>query len=346
MPRPLRIEYPSALYHVANRGSRGATVFLDDLDRELFLRTLTEAREKAGWEIHALCLMPDHFHAVIETPQANLVSGMKWFLGTYTNRFNRRHRTRGHVFAGRYRGVPIASAGSHFAEACDYVHLNPVRAGLVSLGEPLESYPWSSYPAYLRTASERPRWLATGRLLGVMGCGDSGPGRREFARRLELRRQTQDDSAWSSLRRGWFLGDDAFRHALMDRLIAMQVHARPGQMRLELARLAADRIIAEELRRLGMEEAQLARRPKTAPEKIGIAARLRRETVLSIRWIASRLSAGSPNTLRNSLHRLRHAPPPGGAEPRIEREPGSNADRGGLPRREAEPSDGFSVAWD
>ena len=103
MPRKLRVEYAGAIYHVINRGDRREPIFLEDADYELFVETLGEACEKTGWQVHAYCLMPNHFHLVMETPEANLVAGMKWFLGTYTARFNRRHKYFGHLFSGRYK---------------------------------------------------------------------------------------------------------------------------------------------------------------------------------------------------------------------------------------------------
>ena len=103
MPRQLRIEYHGVIYHVMNRGDRREAIFKDDADRERFLATLGEACLKTGWQVQAYCLMANHFHLVVETPQANLVPGMKWFLGTYTSRFNRRHELFGHLFSGRYK---------------------------------------------------------------------------------------------------------------------------------------------------------------------------------------------------------------------------------------------------
>jgi putative transposase len=96
MPRKLRIQYPGAVYHVMNRGDRRENIFADDKDREKFLETLGQTCEKTGWQVHGYCLMSNHFHLVVETPQPNLVAGMKWFLGTYTSRFNRRHKEFGH----------------------------------------------------------------------------------------------------------------------------------------------------------------------------------------------------------------------------------------------------------
>src|SRR5215468_8175689 len=144
MARKLRLEYPGAIYYLMNRGDRRETIFKDDQDRLHFVKTLGEACAKTGWQVHALCLMPNHFHLVVETPQANLVAGMKWFLGTYTARFNRRHKLFGHLFSGRYKSLVVDGSGtSYLKTVCDYVHLNPVRAGLVKADQSLRSYAWS-----------------------------------------------------------------------------------------------------------------------------------------------------------------------------------------------------------
>jgi REP element-mobilizing transposase RayT len=116
MPRKLRVEYPGAVYHVMNRGDRREAIFKDDADRGLLMTTLGECCGKTGWEVHAYCLMPNHFHMVLETPARNLVAGMKWFFVTYTTRFNRRHKLFGHLFSGRYKAVSVDGSGSGYAE--------------------------------------------------------------------------------------------------------------------------------------------------------------------------------------------------------------------------------------
>ena len=107
MPRKLRVEYPGAIYHVMNRGDRREPIFRDEEDRKVFLLTLGQCCGKTDWQVHAWCLMANHFHLVVETPRANLVPGMKWFLGTYTARFNRRHKLFGHLFSGRYKALVV-----------------------------------------------------------------------------------------------------------------------------------------------------------------------------------------------------------------------------------------------
>src|SRR5580700_3493669 len=96
MPRQMRVEYAGAIYHVMSRGDRREAIFLDEGDRHNFLKTLAEACAKTGFAIHAYCLMKNHFHLVLETPEANLVAGMRWLLSTYSNRFNHRHQLCGH----------------------------------------------------------------------------------------------------------------------------------------------------------------------------------------------------------------------------------------------------------
>ena len=126
MPRKLRLEYEGAIYHLMNRGDRKEDIFVDDPDRQRFLETLGEACQKTGWQIHAYCLMRNHFHLVVETLRANLSSGMQWFLGTYTARFNRRHMLFGHLFSGRYKSLIVDGSGDGYLKTvCDYVHLNP-----------------------------------------------------------------------------------------------------------------------------------------------------------------------------------------------------------------------------
>ena len=114
MARKLRVEYAGAIYHVMNRGDRRERIFMDDADRQRFVDTLGEACAKTGWQLHAYVLMPNHFHLVVETPQPNLVAGMKWLLGTYTSRFNRRHKLFGHLFSGRYKSPIVDGSGSGY----------------------------------------------------------------------------------------------------------------------------------------------------------------------------------------------------------------------------------------
>src|SRR5437899_1259584 len=171
MPRPLRIEYPGAVYHVMARGNHGQRIFREDLDYNRFLETLEEACAKTGWRVHAYVLMGNHYHLLLETLEANLVAGMKWLQGTYTQRYNGRHRFFGHLFQGRYKAVVVDGRQdeNYFQVVSTYIHLNPARAGLIRIGEQrLKRYRWSSYPWYLNRAGRRPVWLSTEQVMGSL----------------------------------------------------------------------------------------------------------------------------------------------------------------------------------
>jgi len=309
MARKLRLQYPGAIYHVLSRGDRREDIFRDDGDRERFLTTLAEACTKTASQVHAFCLMRNHFHLVIETPQANLVAGMKWLLGTYTTRFNRRHALVGHLFSGRYKSLLVGGAGGYLRTVCDYVHLNPARAGLLTPQQPLQSFPWSSLPLYLSTPPRRPAWLRVDRLLGECGIRqDTAAGRREFEGRLEGQREHENAGEFGEVRRGWCLGDDEFRNELLSQMSAKAGANHYGRELHEASEVKANRIVSEELQRIEWREADLQSRRKGAPEKIVIAQRLRRETTMTLQWVADRLRMGAKTHLSHLLYWQRRKP--------------------------------------
>jgi putative transposase len=276
MPRKLRLHYPGAIYHVMNRGDRREKIFADDEDRHRFLKTLSEACEKTGWQVHAYCLMSNHFHLVVETPQPNLVAGMKWLLGAYTSRFNRRHREFGHVFSGRYKSLIVDGSGSVYLKSvCDYVHLNPVRARLLRPEKSLESYVWSSYHQYLKAPGKRIVWLRVDRLLGECGTPKDSPAdRKRFAQCVEGgRRQESPKSDWKAVERGWFLGDEAFKEELLAQMRERRGDHYGPELR-EADLVHAERIVKSQLRQRGWTEADLSLRRKGDPEKVQMASEL------------------------------------------------------------------------
>jgi putative transposase len=299
MPRKLRLEYPGAIYHVMNRGE---DIVLDDSDRRRFEETLGEACGKTGWQVHAWCLMRNHFHLVVETPQANLVAGMQWLLGTYTARFNRRHKFFGHLFSGRYKSLIVDGSGDGYLKTvCDYVHLNPARAKLLKPEQRLSGYVWSSYPWYLQPPSRRPVWLRVDRLLGESGVRrDDRRGRLEFQRLMEQRRQEEPED-WKTLRRGWCWGDAGFREKLLGLLGEAAGEHHYGEEVRESAEAKGERLVAAGLARAGWREADLELRRKGDGVKVELAARLRRETTLGWHWIAKRLHMGHWRTAANAV---------------------------------------------
>jgi REP element-mobilizing transposase RayT len=307
MPRKLRVEYPGAIYHVMNRGDRREPIFRDDEDRKRFLGTLGEACAKTGWQVHALCLMPNHFHLVVETPQPNLVAGMKWFLGTYTSRFNRRHKLFGHLFSGRYKALVVDGSGKGYLKTvCDYVHLNPARAKLLRMEEPLRAFAWSSYPEYLKVPGQRPGWLRVDRLLGEHGIvQDRAAGRRQWEAQMEERRAAEDRRAYAAIRRGWCFGEKAFRQELLEQMAGQVREHHYAEERQESDEVRARGIVAAELKRLGWAEDELARRRKGDAGKVRIARRLRAETTMTLKWIAGTLQMGAWTHVSNLLSTTR-----------------------------------------
>jgi REP element-mobilizing transposase RayT len=309
MARKLRVEYPGAVYHVMNRGDRREAIFRDDKDREMFMSTLGEVCGKTGWEVHALCLMGNHFHLVVETPRGNLVAGMKWFLGTYTGRFNRRHKLFGHLFSGRYKALIVDGSGNGYLKTvCDYVHLNPARAKQLRPEQPLRTYRWSSWPEYLKRPSKRWPWLRVDRLLGENRIPlDSAAGRRQLEVALEERRAEETGADYKRVRRGWCLGDKVFRKELLGQMKERVGAEHYGEERQETAEAQAEGIVREELKHRRWREEDLGRRAKGDAVKVTLAVRLRAETVMTVKWIAERLQMGTPGYVNLLLYRRRKA---------------------------------------
>ncbi len=161
MARPLRLAYPGAFYHVTTRGNARQAIYLDAQDRQMFLAGLEEVVTRYHWRCHAYCLMDNHYHLLLETPQENLSAGMRQLNGVYTQRFNRCHARVGHVFQGRFKAV-LVERDSYLLELCRYVVLNPVPAGMVK--QP-ERYRWSSYRA-TAGLEKAPEWLTRAWVLG------------------------------------------------------------------------------------------------------------------------------------------------------------------------------------
>ncbi len=163
MSRPLRIAYPDAWYHVMNRGRRAETIFSDAHDYDLFADLLKETSEMWNIRIAAYCLMPNHYHMLIQTPDANIARGMRHLNGVYTQRYNRRHRYDGQLFRGRYKSILIDS-DNYLLQAVRYIHQNPLRAGIVKR---LDAYPWSSHKGYL-SVSRKWDWLYKNDILSIL----------------------------------------------------------------------------------------------------------------------------------------------------------------------------------
>ncbi|WP_330924927.1 transposase [Candidatus Sororendozoicomonas aggregata] len=201
MSRPLRIEYAGALYHVTSRGNERQPIYREEKDFDLFIDVLANVCRQFNWVVHSWCLMTNHYHLVVETPDGNLSAGMRQLNGVYTMKFNRRFARVGHLFQGRYKAILVDKA-AYLLELSRYVVLNPVRAHMVD--DP-EEWQWSSY-LYTLGVKPSPDWLATDATLLQFSQ------KREVAcdRFSEFVRQGVGVNIWLNLKQQIYLGDDQF----------------------------------------------------------------------------------------------------------------------------------------
>ena len=287
------------------RGNRQEPVFRDDRDHQLFLDTLAEACRRTGWKVHAFVLMGNHYHLLIETPEANLVDGMRWIQSTYTKRFNIRHKVWGHLFQSRYKALLIDTEDHYFQAVSSYIHLNPARAKCFDLlNGKLTDYAWSSCPLYLKP-SKRPDWLAVDRVLGCAGLSDDRSGRESFRRQMQRRvleiagseKPGELDARWADIRRGWCFGSDEFR----DRMVKALDGVMEGKRRDSFAgeesgkhdQLEAERLAEYGLGKLGISESDLDALKKGDARKKVVAWCVRKRTSVRNEWISNRLKMGS-----------------------------------------------------
>ncbi|OPY75258.1 MAG: Transposase IS200 like protein [Syntrophorhabdus sp. PtaU1.Bin058] len=211
MARPLRIEYPGALYHVTTRGNAGKDTFFDDRDRALFLSVLTDVVEEYQWICHAYCLMTNHYHLLIETVSPTLSAGMRQLNGVFTQAMNRRHTTTGHLFQGRFKAI-LVQKDSHLLALCRYIVLNPVKAGI---SQSPDAWHWSSYRATAGLDSA-PDVLSTDWVLSQFSPSRTRAHRlyREFVRSG----LTTKESPWKDLKAGIVLGSPSFTEKIGDRM--------------------------------------------------------------------------------------------------------------------------------
>jgi REP element-mobilizing transposase RayT len=210
MARPLRIEFPGALYHITVRGDRQEPIYEDNLDRQHFVELLGEVIMQWNWVCHAYCLMNNHYHLLIETPDGNLSKGMRQLNGVYTQSSNRRHKRAGHLFQGRYKAI-LVDRDAYFLELARYVVLNPVRAGMVKNPG---NWQWSNYKAMVGV-TKSPPWLTTNALLALFGR------KRALARKHYQQFVVEGigkESIWKHLNRQIYLGNDRFIERMQAKL--------------------------------------------------------------------------------------------------------------------------------
>jgi hypothetical protein len=258
--------------------------------------------------------MGNHFHLLLETPQANLVTGMQWLLGTFSQGWNRARLRRGHVFQGRYKSVPVTGTDAdayYFRIVADYIHLNPARAGLAGgRGGALTGYKWSSLPSYIK--GNRPDWLVLERVLRSFELAQDGRGRRAYVAWLEARANNAggkiDEEAMAAIRRGWYLGKETFKDRLLKLLektgqATGSTRNRTGEALREHGEAEAERIVRRAVKILSLPATMdaMAKLPKSDQRKVTVAALLRERTSVGNTWIATRLAMGHSGSVSRMI---------------------------------------------
>lgn len=310
MPRILRIQYPGARYHVINRGNYRSDIFGDDGAGEAFMRTLWEAAKNFEWKVHAYVLMRNHYHLALETPLANLARGMHWMQGTFASRFNRYRKQNGRLFQGPYKALPIEDMTT-LCRVVDYIHLNPVRAGVVAPAH-VGDYAWGSLKqlrAMRKTA--RPEGLSAADWLMARGnWSDTPKGIGAYERYLAQignNETEQKKMGLERLSRGWALGTHGWKQALARDYAQRRIMGGEGMGKDELEEIRQARNeneLERALKQAGKNKEQLHTKPRNQSWKIEIAQSLRSAGV-SVTWIAAALDLGKTSSLRSILSRHR-----------------------------------------
>lgn len=286
MARPLRLEFPGAVYHVTARGDRREPIFLDDADRLAFIDLLAREVTQQGWVLYAFCLMDNHYHLLLETPEANLVRGMRRLNGVYTQAFNRRHRLVGHLLQGRYKSI-LVDKDAYLRELCRYVVLNPVRVkkkGAASVA----NYRWSSY---LPTAGggTAPAWLAVEQVRALFG---TTPALACKAYERFVAQGLGQSSPWEALSGQIYLGSEGFLKR-MQKLADAQPGANLTRSHRQPLRPSATAVLRQVARQYGIGEKSVLDRSQPLAFKTAVY-RLRREANLTLGEVAALAGVSAP----------------------------------------------------
>ena len=295
MARTARIEYAGAVYHVISRGNYRKDLFTVGKSGEKFEEALMQACQKSGWKLHAYVIMSNHYHLCLETAEGNLVEGMRWLQGTFGNRFNRFTGERGHVFQGRYKAL-LLEHGDWLVSLVNYIHLNPVRAGIVNI-ENLKGYRLSSYPHYFKKTP--PGCLCRSAFLKQAGFSVGLKGMKAYEQYLKNRQEGNPNNRKDLEKRfcrGWAIAEKKDRLELAKSLATMNVQKNWGGKHLrEINEQKWEQLVVKYLEREGMSDEDVKGARKLVEWKIRIAQRLRTETAASNPWIANRLNMGHPS---------------------------------------------------
>ena len=304
MARPLRIEFPNAIYHVMARGNGRQRIFHADADYQRMTDGLAKTIARTGWQVFAFVWMPNHIHLFVRTPKPNLSVGMQYLLSGYANWYAKRHQRTGHLFQGRFK-AELVEDESYFWTLSRYVHLNPVRGKKPLVDHP-SSWAWSSYPGYCRK-SARVDWIEYESVLaawqGEMGGKDSGLAYRRF---VESGLETPPSNPLDNALEGWLLGSDTFLKKVK-KLISKPQHIDQTPKARRLTSLDANEVITAVAAYFKASPESYQSKRSTAPGRDLAAYLAHRRTTATLRELATAFGLSHPDSVSNLIRRAQNA---------------------------------------
>lgn len=298
MARKPRIESNQGLYHVINRGNDRSHIFKTEGAKRSFTDTLFEACDKFGWELYAYCIMRNHYHLCIGTPHGNLSAGMRWFQATFAVRFNKFRKGHGHLFQGRFKSLAV-EPGEYWLALVDYIHLNPVRAGLVNI-EGMRGYPWTSLFYFPKRAS-RPPLMKCDWMTYFTDFDDSKGGWIRYQNYLQLKASItakQLRELDHIMCKGWSVGSEVFSKTVLEDLNKNQlIQNLVGEELSAFNKIRWETGLRKCLDCLGKSLSDAPDDKRSADWKLAIASKLKRETSVTNAWLTSQLHMGTPRSV-------------------------------------------------
>jgi REP element-mobilizing transposase RayT len=296
MPRKLRVESSDHIYHVINRGNYRSFIFEDEGAKRGFERTLAEACLRNSWQLHAYCILSNHFHLCLSTPKGNLSEGMRWLQATFATRFNRLRKESGHLFQGRFKSL-LVEPGAGLSRLVDYIHLNPLRAGLEK-ADTLGSYQWSSLHHFSKRSS-RPNFLDCSWLSNLDGVSDTTGGWMRYKNLLRMQVADEPEAIANlekEMNRGWCIGSEDFKRANSAGFLKKDGVARLGHEELkEFNQLQWESYVLAALKAVRKTQADVTAGKYSEAWKLAIASKMKRETSVTNQWLSDRLNMGVAN---------------------------------------------------
>jgi len=299
MARRIRFEQEGGLYHVINRGNYRSWIFQDEGAKGSFEETVFEACGRGGWKLHAHCIMGNHYHLALETPEPNLSEGMRWPQSVFANRFNRFRKENGHIFQGRFKS-PILESHERMGQLCHYIHINPVRARICTV-EDLRTYRYSSY-FYLWKKRRRPGFLDFTDCLESAGMfKDTGKSHGQYEQYLGWLGEdepSQKAMEFNRMSKGWTVDSKAFKQDLMRDEKSLKASLKLG---VNEAREMREMAWAVRLdccfKALGKHQGQVNQELKSADWKVAIAAFMKKHYLCRNAWLAQHLAMGTESAV-------------------------------------------------